>query len=192
MILKNTRPTSFSCLLSFTDDPKVVVANLTVSATEQNHNRIMFHHVVSVCLRSNQVIHLWTPCCSAKCRLSTSSRTWSSIYPRGFTTPTTAGSRTSTCWRRGSGTSQSNVTTRHFSYQPFSLIILTSACSTVSCIFIFFNKRMLKHEISFRCLRLFLCACFRKMPEKLRTRCGFFGDHGFDNKITSMRVRSSF
>ncbi|TKS89197.1 Ectonucleotide pyrophosphatase/phosphodiesterase family member 2 [Collichthys lucidus] len=27
----------------------------------------------------------------------------------------------------------------------------------------------------------------RKMPEKLRTRCGFFGDHGFDNKITSMR-----
>uniref|UniRef100_A0A4W6BM90 Ectonucleotide pyrophosphatase/phosphodiesterase 2 n=1 Tax=Lates calcarifer TaxID=8187 RepID=A0A4W6BM90_LATCA len=30
--------------------------------------------------------------------------------------------------------------------------------------------------------------CFRKMPEKLRTRCGFFGDHGFDNKITSMRT----
>lgn len=58
MILKNTRPTSFLCLLSFTDDPKVVVANLTVSTTEQNHNRIMFHHVVSVCLRSNQVIHL--------------------------------------------------------------------------------------------------------------------------------------
>ncbi|KAG8004828.1 Ectonucleotide pyrophosphatase/phosphodiesterase family member 2, partial [Nibea albiflora] len=28
----------------------------------------------------------------------------------------------------------------------------------------------------------------RKMPEKLRTRCGFFGDHGFDNKITSMRT----
>uniref|UniRef100_A0A669C1L9 Ectonucleotide pyrophosphatase/phosphodiesterase 2 n=1 Tax=Oreochromis niloticus TaxID=8128 RepID=A0A669C1L9_ORENI len=28
----------------------------------------------------------------------------------------------------------------------------------------------------------------RKMPEKPRTRCGFFGDHGFDNKITSMRV----
>uniref|UniRef100_A0A671UET5 Ectonucleotide pyrophosphatase/phosphodiesterase 2 n=1 Tax=Sparus aurata TaxID=8175 RepID=A0A671UET5_SPAAU len=27
-----------------------------------------------------------------------------------------------------------------------------------------------------------------KMPEKLRTRCGFFGDHGFDNKITSMRT----
>ena len=26
------------------------------------------------------------------------------------------------------------------------------------------------------------------MPEKPRTRCGFFGDHGFDNKITSMRV----
>ncbi|XP_037549052.1 ectonucleotide pyrophosphatase/phosphodiesterase family member 2 [Nematolebias whitei] len=26
------------------------------------------------------------------------------------------------------------------------------------------------------------------MPEKLRTRCGFFGDHGFDNKITSMRT----
>uniref|UniRef100_A0A665UAT1 SMB domain-containing protein n=1 Tax=Echeneis naucrates TaxID=173247 RepID=A0A665UAT1_ECHNA len=28
----------------------------------------------------------------------------------------------------------------------------------------------------------------RKMPEKLRSRCGFFGDHGFDNKITSMRT----
>uniref|UniRef100_A0A7N8Y5Q0 SMB domain-containing protein n=1 Tax=Mastacembelus armatus TaxID=205130 RepID=A0A7N8Y5Q0_9TELE len=28
----------------------------------------------------------------------------------------------------------------------------------------------------------------RKMPEKLRARCGFFGDHGFDNKITSMRT----
>uniref|UniRef100_A0A3Q3A3D5 Ectonucleotide pyrophosphatase/phosphodiesterase 2 n=1 Tax=Kryptolebias marmoratus TaxID=37003 RepID=A0A3Q3A3D5_KRYMA len=28
----------------------------------------------------------------------------------------------------------------------------------------------------------------KKMPEKLRTRCGFFGDHGFDNKITSMRT----
>uniref|UniRef100_A0A8C5GUN6 Ectonucleotide pyrophosphatase/phosphodiesterase family member 2-like n=1 Tax=Gouania willdenowi TaxID=441366 RepID=A0A8C5GUN6_GOUWI len=28
----------------------------------------------------------------------------------------------------------------------------------------------------------------RKMPEKLRNRCGFFGDHGFDNKITSMRT----
>ncbi|XP_034016368.1 ectonucleotide pyrophosphatase/phosphodiesterase family member 2 isoform X2 [Thalassophryne amazonica] len=28
----------------------------------------------------------------------------------------------------------------------------------------------------------------QKMPEKLRTRCGFFGDHGFDNKITSMRT----
>uniref|UniRef100_A0AAQ5X3S8 SMB domain-containing protein n=1 Tax=Amphiprion ocellaris TaxID=80972 RepID=A0AAQ5X3S8_AMPOC len=28
----------------------------------------------------------------------------------------------------------------------------------------------------------------RKMPEKLRTRCGFLGDHGFDNKITSMRT----
>ncbi|XP_061520357.1 ectonucleotide pyrophosphatase/phosphodiesterase family member 2-like isoform X2 [Phycodurus eques] len=28
----------------------------------------------------------------------------------------------------------------------------------------------------------------RKMPEKMRTRCGFFGDHGFDNKITSMRT----
>uniref|UniRef100_A0A8D0CVF2 Ectonucleotide pyrophosphatase/phosphodiesterase 2 n=1 Tax=Sander lucioperca TaxID=283035 RepID=A0A8D0CVF2_SANLU len=28
----------------------------------------------------------------------------------------------------------------------------------------------------------------RKMPEKLRTRCGFNGDHGFDNKITSMRT----
>uniref|UniRef100_A0A3Q3JSX3 SMB domain-containing protein n=1 Tax=Monopterus albus TaxID=43700 RepID=A0A3Q3JSX3_MONAL len=28
----------------------------------------------------------------------------------------------------------------------------------------------------------------RKMPEKLRTHCGFFGDHGFDNKITSMRT----
>ncbi|XP_005944849.1 ectonucleotide pyrophosphatase/phosphodiesterase family member 2 [Haplochromis burtoni] len=28
----------------------------------------------------------------------------------------------------------------------------------------------------------------RKMPEKPRTRCGFFGDHGFDNKITSMRT----
>lgn len=26
------------------------------------------------------------------------------------------------------------------------------------------------------------------MPEKLRSRCGFFGDHGFDNKITSMKV----
>lgn len=34
------------------------------------------------------------------------------------------------------------------------------------------------------------CVCFRKMPEKLRSRCGFFGDHGFDNKITSMRVKS--
>uniref|UniRef100_A0A8D3DRP3 SMB domain-containing protein n=1 Tax=Scophthalmus maximus TaxID=52904 RepID=A0A8D3DRP3_SCOMX len=32
----------------------------------------------------------------------------------------------------------------------------------------------------------------RKMPEKLRTRCGFFGDHGFDNKITSMRVKSGY
>lgn len=57
MILKNTRPTSFSCLLSFTDDPKVVVANLTVSTTEQNHNQIMFHFS-QVCLRSDQVIHL--------------------------------------------------------------------------------------------------------------------------------------
>uniref|UniRef100_A0A8C8DWC7 Ectonucleotide pyrophosphatase/phosphodiesterase 2 n=1 Tax=Oryzias sinensis TaxID=183150 RepID=A0A8C8DWC7_9TELE len=28
----------------------------------------------------------------------------------------------------------------------------------------------------------------RKTPEKPRTRCGFFGDHGFDNKITSMRT----
>uniref|UniRef100_A0A667XTW6 Ectonucleotide pyrophosphatase/phosphodiesterase 2 n=1 Tax=Myripristis murdjan TaxID=586833 RepID=A0A667XTW6_9TELE len=28
----------------------------------------------------------------------------------------------------------------------------------------------------------------RKMPEVKRTRCGFFGDHGFDNKITSMRT----
>ncbi|XP_077446710.1 autotaxin-like isoform X2 [Stigmatopora argus] len=28
----------------------------------------------------------------------------------------------------------------------------------------------------------------KKMPEKLRTRCGFFGDHGFDNKINSMRT----
>uniref|UniRef100_A0A3Q1G9Y5 Ectonucleotide pyrophosphatase/phosphodiesterase 2 n=1 Tax=Acanthochromis polyacanthus TaxID=80966 RepID=A0A3Q1G9Y5_9TELE len=28
----------------------------------------------------------------------------------------------------------------------------------------------------------------RKMPEKQRTHCGFFGDHGFDNKITSMRT----
>uniref|UniRef100_A0A8C5B6C5 SMB domain-containing protein n=1 Tax=Gadus morhua TaxID=8049 RepID=A0A8C5B6C5_GADMO len=28
----------------------------------------------------------------------------------------------------------------------------------------------------------------RKMPEVRRTRCGFFGDHGFDNKITSMRT----
>uniref|UniRef100_UPI003AAFB1D1 autotaxin-like n=1 Tax=Centroberyx gerrardi TaxID=166262 RepID=UPI003AAFB1D1 len=28
----------------------------------------------------------------------------------------------------------------------------------------------------------------RKMPEIKRTRCGFFGDHGFDNKITSMRT----
>ncbi|XP_061902828.1 ectonucleotide pyrophosphatase/phosphodiesterase family member 2-like isoform X1 [Entelurus aequoreus] len=28
----------------------------------------------------------------------------------------------------------------------------------------------------------------RKMPEKMRTRCGFYGDHGFDNKITSMRT----
>uniref|UniRef100_A0A3Q0RT59 Ectonucleotide pyrophosphatase/phosphodiesterase 2 n=1 Tax=Amphilophus citrinellus TaxID=61819 RepID=A0A3Q0RT59_AMPCI len=28
----------------------------------------------------------------------------------------------------------------------------------------------------------------RKMPEKPRTRCGFFGDHGFDNKINSMRT----
>ncbi|XP_051925798.1 ectonucleotide pyrophosphatase/phosphodiesterase family member 2-like isoform X2 [Hippocampus zosterae] len=28
----------------------------------------------------------------------------------------------------------------------------------------------------------------RKMPEKMRPRCGFFGDHGFDNKITSMRT----
>lgn len=36
------------------------------------------------------------------------------------------------------------------------------------------------HHLSGRC---------RKMPEKLRSRCGFFGDHGFDNKITSMRVR---
>lgn len=56
MILKNTRPASFSCLLSFTDDPKVVVANLTVSTTEQNHNRIMFHFS-QVCLSSDQVIH---------------------------------------------------------------------------------------------------------------------------------------
>uniref|UniRef100_A0A1A7YYN6 Ectonucleotide pyrophosphatase/phosphodiesterase 2 n=2 Tax=Iconisemion striatum TaxID=60296 RepID=A0A1A7YYN6_9TELE len=28
----------------------------------------------------------------------------------------------------------------------------------------------------------------KKTPEKPRTRCGFFGDHGFDNKITSMRT----
>lgn len=28
----------------------------------------------------------------------------------------------------------------------------------------------------------------KKMPEKQRSRCGFFGDHGFDNKITSMRT----
>uniref|UniRef100_A0AAQ4P6Z3 SMB domain-containing protein n=1 Tax=Gasterosteus aculeatus aculeatus TaxID=481459 RepID=A0AAQ4P6Z3_GASAC len=28
----------------------------------------------------------------------------------------------------------------------------------------------------------------RKMPESRRSRCGFFGDHGFDNKITSMRT----
>ncbi|XP_069372354.1 autotaxin isoform X1 [Paralichthys olivaceus] len=28
----------------------------------------------------------------------------------------------------------------------------------------------------------------KKMPERLRSRCGFFGDHGFDNKITSMRT----
>uniref|UniRef100_A0A8C6WSH2 Uncharacterized protein n=1 Tax=Neogobius melanostomus TaxID=47308 RepID=A0A8C6WSH2_9GOBI len=28
----------------------------------------------------------------------------------------------------------------------------------------------------------------KKMPEKLRGRCGFNGDHGFDNKITSMRT----
>ncbi|XP_063755101.1 ectonucleotide pyrophosphatase/phosphodiesterase family member 2-like isoform X1 [Eleginops maclovinus] len=28
----------------------------------------------------------------------------------------------------------------------------------------------------------------KKMPEKWRKRCGFFGDHGFDNKITSMRT----
>ncbi|XP_008420855.1 ectonucleotide pyrophosphatase/phosphodiesterase family member 2 [Poecilia reticulata] len=28
----------------------------------------------------------------------------------------------------------------------------------------------------------------KKLPEKPRSRCGFFGDHGFDNKITSMRT----
>ncbi|CAL8293003.1 unnamed protein product [Merluccius merluccius] len=28
----------------------------------------------------------------------------------------------------------------------------------------------------------------RKMPEVKRSRCGFLGDHGFDNKITSMRT----
>lgn len=39
---------------------------------------------------------------------------------------------------------------------------------------------------------IYFCVCCRKMPEKLRSRCGFFGDHGFDNKITSMRVRWRF
>uniref|UniRef100_A0A3Q2PGR3 Ectonucleotide pyrophosphatase/phosphodiesterase 2 n=1 Tax=Fundulus heteroclitus TaxID=8078 RepID=A0A3Q2PGR3_FUNHE len=28
----------------------------------------------------------------------------------------------------------------------------------------------------------------KKTPEKPRSRCGFFGDHGFDNRITSMRT----
>lgn len=60
-------------------------------------------------------------------------------------------------------------------------MILEFSCQTVAQIF----HRLLSDVFV---LYLYFCVCFRKMPEKLRTRCGFFGDHGFDNKITSMRV----
>lgn len=102
----------------FPDDPKVVVANLTVSnkmhkITTQTWNKVR-HTVVPVlvCLqgeeRKVQVTDLRIYRSSAKCQLSTSNRTWRNIYPRGFTMPITEGLRMSTCWWRGSGTLQGN------------------------------------------------------------------------------------
>lgn len=101
---------SFDGRFSFSDDPKVVVANLTVSPTRTQHQQhFSCNRSNTVCLGGRgQVIDPHVSYFSAKCQLSTSNPTWSSIYPKGFTTPTTAGLRTSTFWWRGSGTLPGN------------------------------------------------------------------------------------
>lgn len=101
------------CFL-FSDDPKAVVANLTVSKIFVQNMKVWNEevemHVIWFLLRHVIMRHLNDFFNSVRKQSSTLSRTWSSTCLRDCTMPTIGVLKTSTCWWRGSGMWPGTVT----------------------------------------------------------------------------------